>query len=355
MLLKKYWQKLAVLSFGHGLNDFTAGYMLASLFYSDSQSQTVAGFLIYNLLAFGGQYFAALLIEKINTKHALTGAAVLNVIALILFSFNPFLSLVLTGCASATYHVAGGASCISHNKATGIGVFAAPGIIGLVLAGYLAHQGLNVWDILLCTCIGFVFLLQTVQITNPVKEAQMENQTAVEIDRHDLLMILLLAIILLRSAIWNIFQLLHEQNYTWLIAIGLSAFAGKIIGGWLSDKIGWKFYSLVSLVTAMPLVTFFKEELLLFSIGIGLLQSAIPANTALLIQYTNSKEKAIGLSFGTAIVIGIFITAPVQYFGVNGMTLGLVIVLFLATILLLKRSKKNLTISTNSKLQRLTA
>ena len=80
---------------------------------------------------------------------------------------------------------------------------------------------------------------------------------------------------------------------------------GKIAGGWLADKIGWRLYALSSAIFATPLLTFFKKELLLFSLGIGLLQSGIPATTSLLIHSLKGKtSKGIALSFGVAIIIG---------------------------------------------------
>ncbi len=119
---------------------------------------------------------------------------------------------------------------------------------------------------------------------------------------------LLLTILSLRSVIWNVFQLIHENNYYWLFAIAGSAFIGKIAGGWIADRVGWRLYMISSLVIAMPLITFFKKEMLLFCIGIGLLQSGIPATTALLVQSMKGcTERAIGLSFGFTIIAGALI------------------------------------------------
>ena len=118
-------------------------------------------------------------------------------------------------------------------------------------------------------------------------------------------MILLLLVISLRSVTWNVFQLIYENNFEWLIAIALAAAGGKIFGGWLADRIGWRLYALGSVILATPLLSFFKKELILFCIGVGLLQSGIPATTSLLIHSLKGKtSKGIALSFGTAIIIG---------------------------------------------------
>lgn len=340
VLFTKYWHRLALLSFGHGLNDFAAGYMLGNMLYLQAGMKEVAiGFLVYNVLAFGGQYFAARFLEKIsNIKHIITACALFNLAAISLFHWMPQLSLVLAGCASAVYHVAGGSACIKESKAAPIGVFAAPGIIGLAIAGYLSYLKIDIWFSLSIVCIAFVGVVQLIQFPSLDKQSKAEEDNHRVIDNHDVLMILLLGIISLRSAVWNIFQVIHEQNYTWLLAIAASAFLGKILGGWVSDKIGWKLYSFVSLIAAMPLVSFFKEEIVLFCIGIGLLQSAIPANAAMMIEYCKGKkERGIAFSFGTAIIVGIVLTSPVQFFSINGTLYWLLFSLLLFTLLIVKR------------------
>ncbi|HTM93874.1 MAG TPA: hypothetical protein VL095_15740, partial [Flavisolibacter sp.] len=223
-VFSKYWQRLVLLSFGHGLNDFAAGYMLGNMLYLQTGIRDVAiGFLIYNLLAFGGQYFAARFLEKVsNVKPIITACALFNLAAVSLFHWIPQLSLVLAGCASAVYHVAGGSACLKENKAAPVGFFAAPGIIGLAIAGYLSYLKIDIWLMLSIVCIAFVGVIQLIQFPSLSKDsktaAEEENGNRV-IDNHDVLMILLLGIISLRSAVWNIFQIINEHNYTWLLAI----------------------------------------------------------------------------------------------------------------------------------------
>jgi FSR family fosmidomycin resistance protein-like MFS transporter len=339
-VLKRYWQRLILLAFGHGLNDFAAGYMLGNLLYLNTSIEGIGiSFLLYNLLAFGGQFVAAKLIQKYrDLKTHLTVAAIANVIAVFLFHLNPQFSLVLAGCASAVYHVAGGSACIKENRATEIGVFAAPGIVGLAIAGYLSYLRIDVWSILLITTALFVFVIRLVCFPKAAITQAKENEKHITIDQHDMLMIFLLGVISLRSAIWNIFQIIHEHNYTWIIAIAASAFAGKILGGYISDRIGWKLYSFLSLITAMPLVTFFKDEIILFCIGIGLLQSSIPANTAMIIEYYKGlREKGIAFSFGTAIVLGLLFTAPIKLFSINSFVLFLMVALVVFSFLLIRK------------------
>ena len=302
-------KKIFILAFGHGLNDLVAGYFIGIFaLNNDDLLKTGLAITIYNILAFGGQYPVAILMEKLNdTKKLLVFSYLLNAIALATFLFVPAISIILAGIASAIYHVAGGTYCAQNNKATNIGLFAAPGIAGLVAGGYLSWKQVDIIPILLPVTLVFLFGLLKMNFTKLVAEKNADEARKEKhlFDTHDIIMILLLLVISLRSVSWNIFQLIYENNFEWLIAIALAAAAGKIFGGWLADRIGWRLYALGSVILATPLLTFFKKELILFCIGVGLLQSGIPATTSLLIHSLKGKtSKGIALSFGTAIIIG---------------------------------------------------
>lgn len=302
------------LALGHGINDLLAGYFLGCLAVSSADVKNIGlSLLMYNLLAFGGQYPVAILLERIGRhQKMISGAFLLNLVAALLFFKIPSLAVVMAGIASAVYHVAGGSVCASADKALPIGLFAAPGVVGLIAGGYLAWEQYHLqWPLAGC-CILFLLLIQFIGIKDKVAGSgdskKSQATSGIHLDKHDLIMILLLIVISLRSAVWNIFQLLHDQQYDWLLAIAIAAFTGKIAGGWLADRIGWKAYTYFSMIAAAPLISFFRNELLLFCIGIGLLQSGIPATTALLIRSLNGqKEKGIALSFGAAIILGAFV------------------------------------------------
>jgi len=301
--------KIIVLAFGHGLNDLIAGYFLGSFANSNNDLFKIGlAITAYNVLAFGGQYLVAVLMERINDiKKLIVLSYILNVTAIALFVFTPTVSIVLAGIASAIYHVAGGSYCAISNKAVNIGLFAAPGIAGLVAGGFLSWKGFESIPILLPVAIIFLSVLIKIKFNRQSAEKTIAtNETPKHtIDGHDIIMILLLLIISLRSVTWNIFQLIHENNFEWLITIAIAAVIGKIAGGWLADKIGWRLYALSSAIIATPLLTFFKKEIILFCIGVGFLQSGIPATTSLLIHSLKGKtSKAIALSFGMAVMMG---------------------------------------------------
>lgn len=329
-------RKVIILAFGHGLNDLIAGYFIGILALNNNDLlKTGLAITIYNILAFGGQYPIAVFLEKTgNTKKFLVVSYLFNVFAIIIFLFSSEVSIILAGIASAIYHVAGGSYCAENNKATNIGLFAAPGVAGLIAGGYLSWKQVDIIPILLPIAIIFLFVLIKIKIaTHAVeKNISISNTGKHTIGTHDIIMILLLLIISLRSVTWNVFQLIYDNNFEWLIAIAIAAVAGKIAGGWLADKIGWRLYALSSVIIATPLLTFFKKELVLFCIGIGLLQSGIPATTSLLIHSLKGKtSKGIALSFGTAIIIG----SAASIFPIEQLLLQTPYILLISIVLLL--------------------
>jgi FSR family fosmidomycin resistance protein-like MFS transporter len=327
-------KNIILLASGHGLNDLIAGYFLGT-YASDNSDLLKIGLAItiYNILAFGGQYPVAILLEKMNgVKKIIIASYILNVIAVTIFLFSPVPAIVIAGIASAIYHVAGGSYCAENNKALNIGLFAAPGVAGLISGGFFAWKQYNIIGIILPVAIAFLFILIQIKFTKyPDENKPGTGKHVTGIDQHDIIMILLLIIISLRSVTWNVFQLIHENNYEWLIAIAAAAVVGKIAGGWLADRIGWRLYAISSAIIATPLLTFFKKEMLLFCLGIGLLQSGIPATTSLLIQsLKGNAAKGISLSFGVAVIIG----AAATVFPSQGV-LQLVPYILLASIVML--------------------
>ncbi|MCX8020299.1 MAG: hypothetical protein N2747_07400 [Chitinophagaceae bacterium] len=303
--MKKY---IILLGAGHGINDLLAGYMLGNLAFRGDVKMTFVSLMIYNLLAFGGQYFVSLLLSRTG-KHSffVRLAWCFHVLALFLFEVYPPTAFIFSGMGSAIYHVAGCSFSISDRESSSVGFFAAPGVLGLIAGGYLAWQGYNLIIFLVVVCFIFLMLFLKVPLKNK-PSLKRKTHTPVTPDMHDWLMIALLSVVALRSAVWNIFQFIFQENYTALIAIALSAAAGKLIGGWLADKVGLRFYIYFTLLSSAPLLSFLKHDLVAMSIGIALLQSGVPATTVLLYRSTNChKEAAVAHTFGTAILAGAFI------------------------------------------------
>lgn len=324
-------KKLTLLAVGHGLNDCIAGFLLARLFLFElSAFELGLNVLIYNMLAFGGQVpVAALMRRKYLPKQLMTAAYALHIISIFVFTYDYRLAIILIGIASAIIHVVGGhESQHAHTRAREIGIFASPGILGLVLGGYFAIAAVNINMI----CAGMALLLLLLSYRLSYSEDLDKPQASLEnnqLENHDMLMILLLTVITFRSAVWNSFQYIHQNQYEILFMIGIAAMLGKLAGGFLADKIGLRRYSLWALVLCLPLLTLLKNSVWALLAGVFLLQSTLPATTRLLIQqFKHNPAMGVAWSFGLSILLGgLFFITPLQHIMDSNVIIGLLIVL----------------------------
>ncbi len=309
-------KKLILLASGHGLNDCIAGYLLASLFrFELSELDLGMSVLIYNLLAFGGQLpVAALIRQRYHPRQLLTAAYLLHIAALLTFALDYRLAILAIGIASAIIHVVGGnESQNGSEKARELGIFASPGILGLVLGGYFAVAEMPVG--IYCGALALLLLLLSRSLSYssglPKMQASADSH---QLENHDLLMILLLTVISFRSAVWNSFQYLHENQHEVLFMIGIAAMSGKLAGGFLADKIGLRRYTLWALMLSLPLLTIFKNSLWALLAGVFLLQSTLPPTARLLIRrFRLNPAMGVAWAFGLSIVLGgLFFMTPLR-------------------------------------------
>jgi FSR family fosmidomycin resistance protein-like MFS transporter len=296
--------QISLLGIGHGLSDCLAGFFIGSLPSSDLLDAASLA-LLYNALAFGGQLPAGMIVDgSLRPKLALNLSLALFCLAALSFPYSASIAVGLAGFGSAFYHVAGGklALLAFPGSTVGTGLFAAPGVMGLALGGYFAWAGYA----LLPWLLGGLFIVLVLSLALKLDfSAPEQGEQPAAFDRHDLLMLVLLMAIALRSAVWNLFQLIHADAHELLLLTGLAAMLGKVAGGWLADKMGWRNYAILALSLATPLLAFggTRPEYLLP--GIALLQSATPA--AVLGMYRlmpRMGATAVGLCFGLAIAIG---------------------------------------------------
>ncbi len=293
-----------LLGLAHAVSDGSAGWLLG--FYAAQDWRHAAElFLIYNALAFGAQPIVGYAVDLLSiSRKSVVGAMILMAGALWIANISLYAAATCAGLASALFHVSGGALAIAmpDKKQTGAGLFAAPGVIGLAIGGLLAIQGFNAivyLTLLLLTAATILFFEKA-----PEAAADSKRDEPI-LERHDLVMILLLAAIAFRSLVWTTFQAILSGESDLLIQMAIAAASGKLLGGFLSDKISWRYIGMGSLILSAPLLLFGQEFRLAFLTGILCLQASTPIIlTAMGRLMPKYPATASGLVLGLGIAAG---------------------------------------------------
>lgn len=290
----------------HGVADCVSGMLIGFLPLYCDNARVGMLILLFNVLAFAGQLPAGLLIDKLkDPRIGVLGSLGLMGAGLISYQFSPEIGILLIGTGSGFFHVAGGRVAImaTEGQAKGPGIFAAPGVIGLAIGGFLAIQGIHA-EYYLLAGLGVLALVAAFLPLKAIAPLRTEKEE-VHFDMHDLFMLILLIAIAMRSAIWNLYQYIHAEQWELLLLAGAAAAVGKVSGGFLADWLGWKRYALIALISSATLLTLGGTKPWLFIPGIALLQSATPLAVSAMHRFMPHKPATTaGLTFGLAIAIG---------------------------------------------------
>ncbi|MEN9935212.1 MAG: hypothetical protein RLZZ387_1791 [Chloroflexota bacterium] len=313
-----------ILGLSHGLSDGAAGFLLGGLSRAMPLADVALLVLLYNALAFGGQPLAGFLVDRARQPRAAALAGLLLIGAALALAGAPRgesvsgssdtglrAAVALAGVGGALFHVGGGALALaaSGGRAAGPGLFAAPGVVGLALGGMLAASGSAAWWAFLpplaLLALAVARLPSALSTWPSALSTQYSALSTQHFDPHDLVMVVLLAAIALRSLIWSTVDFLFQGRYEALLALALAAALGKLLGGPLADQVGWRRYTVGALALAAPLLALAGDSLTLLIPGVALLQSATPAALAALSrQMPHSPATATGLALGLAVAVG---------------------------------------------------
>jgi MFS transporter, FSR family, fosmidomycin resistance protein len=303
---------ITLLGVAHGIADAAAGLLIIRLAMS-SLAGVAATIFTYQFLAFGTQPIVGLIIDRYRSARAGVVVALLATsIGLLLRSVSPILTILLAGLGAAAFHVSAGSivATESGRSIVPFGWFAAPGVVGLALGGTLA---LNT-----PTDSSIIFALVTIAIVlnwllppqsilnskNPSPELSVDRLTVSFAGREGIGLLLLTAISV-RSLVWNLVDGIHQGDRLMLIYLALAAGVGKIAGGFLADRFGWRQWGTIALFCAAVCLNFSDGQLGFLLIGVSLLQSVTPIALATTIALCPGlPATGSGLALGLAIALG---------------------------------------------------
>lgn len=245
--------------------------------------------VLYNFLSFGLQLMFGIFIDKYQVPREATFISFVLIglayPAYLLFA-DPVLVVLLAGIGDSLYHV--GAGSISLNfmprKAVPVGVFVAPGALGLFCGIVIGKTDFTFFTVLflLASLIAmaiFVALREIPKINYNAKSFK-------KVDYFVLINFFLACSVAIRSmhGLATGFDWKFDQNTFnflgwdlqvafWLqfaLVFGISL--GKGIGGFLADRFGWIKVGVISLLISAIPMAFFKGNVVLAILGMTIFQ-----------------------------------------------------------------------------------
>ena len=251
-------------------------------------------YYIYNTFAFSTQCLAGLLTDRFGHCRILGPVACIWVALCGFLPIQPVLGAVLIGLGNSLFHVAAGSEVLeqSEGKAAPLGLFVAPGALG-IFAGKAFPELRTVLCCLLILCAVWLFRENSHSGTGAdIQQIKDENS------KNHLIPALRLLLAVMTRAIGGAVAGSSGQAALWMsFLVVLCVFAGKSLGGILSDRFGICRLAVISIPLAALFILISDRSFATGAAGQFLLNLSMPVTLFLIYRCL---PNAPGFSFGLA-------------------------------------------------------
>ncbi len=286
------YRLIAVLSLAHMGIDFVCAFSLYHSFYDRPQV-----FLLYNFCAFALQLPIGIVTDALisRKKERYMPAACCTVLGILLTCTGAFISPLVTGLGNALFHTGGGILTINeddrdHLEGRGLGVFVAPGALGLIL-GSLYHETRYYTAILVI--VELILLMLGISLYLMRKEDRADAE--VFLPEGIWMKVLICFVVVVLRSLCGMAIVFPWKNTDLHIIISVIALAcGKTAGGFLGARFGIEKTVVISL--ALAAVSYaFADHLIMGLLALFLFNMTMPITLYLLAK---QMKTAPGLAFG---------------------------------------------------------
>jgi len=298
----------------------------------------------YDFLAFAGQALIGFGVDKLRLyKSTILLGIALTALSVVLMLSHPFTAMVMAALGNALFHVGAGAISLNTTpgRATDPGIFVAPGALGLGLGLWLGKSGNTLlWPFLLALALSFVIAVKS---SLPVMEFSSKPKLP-SIRGAKAVLLLLLVSVGIRAFVG--FAATYESPKIPMISFGLAfaAFAGKALGGILSDQLGWIRTSVGALLISAPFVAFGGSNGSIVMVGMFFFQMTMPVTLTAVYALMPARP---GLAFGLcslSLIVGSFVSFydPWRVYYTSYTLLGLILLSALSILVALNGLKESI-------------
>ena len=245
--------------------------------------------LLYNTLAFSTQCIVGLLADRLKRQAGAELCSALLLLSGWILPLPPILRVVLIGFGNSLFHVTGGIETLQrcHGKSWSLGVFVAPGALGLSLGVAFPQFGgffaAGVFLFVCCAC-----LMENRSLPDTVEHTENDSLTEP---------ILLTVAVAVRAVGGSAVYFPWKTGLMWTMILTVFVVLGKIAGGFLCDCLGPSGTALWTVPAAAVLVAFLSAYAVPSVIGQFLVNLSMPVTLWLLFRML---PDAPGFAFGLA-------------------------------------------------------
>jgi FSR family fosmidomycin resistance protein-like MFS transporter len=288
---------------GHAAIDASCAVLLWGGVHDHRVSSLTAwsAFVIYNLLAFAVQPLVGLIVDRLDAAKWMAFAGALVTAAALPLGAQPrgFTAAAITaGLGNSLYHIGGGTLSLrfSPGRALPPGVFVAPGAAGVVFGIVAGKAGDAAWPYAM-VCV--VLALAVAALPAPASRAQRwasRPPAPVPSARAlDLVVCLLLLVVGVRSYV-GLALAFPWKSHVWLLwTLTAGVVLGKVVGGALADRFGWRLVAAGALLVSAPLLAVGPDLAAAGIVGSFVFNMTMPVTLAALARAIPGHE---GFAFG---------------------------------------------------------
>lgn len=292
------------------------------------------GAIIYNFCGFVLQLPIGIIGDKLNKNALLSSLGCLLVALAYAIPNFEILACIVAGLGNSLFHVGGGIDVlnISNKKASLSGIFVATGAMGVFLGTKSSSFGFDKYyiiiSVLVLSAISLIWLYTKIKDKVSNLEMGIPNLSKNEI----IAVVCLIFTVCVRSYVGMILAFAWKSKFILAIISILAVMFGKMLGGIIGDKIGFKKISVISLGLSAILFIFAFNNAVLGILAILFFNMTMPITlTALSNMMNNNKGMAFGL-LTVALFVG---SVPVFFEYTNLFTpIGLFSITIISAIIL---------------------
>lgn len=302
-LKQKAYLKLAIYSLAHFAVDMCCAYIMLSA------AKTAENFLIYNFFAFAMQMPIGVAADAINKNSLFAGVGIFFVSAAFLFS-SPLAAAVAAGTGNAMFHIGGGTEVLYESEKTSrLGVFVAPGALGLFLGALLSKtKGVGVILAVSLIFLGILFFIPGLLCEKSFKTAN--GELSLKTDKNGIICVLCAFIVVLLRSFTGFMSVFSWKTGVYSVLAVLALALGKAAGGFVCDRIGKGALTAISLGLSGVLFLFSNVPAIGLT-AVFLFNMSMPVTLDLAAK---SFKGARGFSFGL-MTFALFLGFLPTYFG----------------------------------------